>query len=104
MTVEEYKTELERIEKGIWDLKKQAEELFNKHLQEHRKFEDGQKVVVITKAYPNRGAKEYIAFIKRGYVTDNGGIGYSLYKCKQDGTKSVQRLRFYEDIDQIKPF
>lgn len=98
MTVEEYKTELERINKEVIDLRQKLKETEKAYIADHSPFVVGQKVLVT-----NSSDKEEPAFIKSIYVSGKKEIGYKFLKCKKDGTPSRHELWVWL-FKEIKPF
>jgi hypothetical protein len=92
MTQEQFKKAINDRHSHIKTLEKEIAELRDTYLNEHAKFEIGEKVIVIQKNWNDR-VDQGIAFINRMWAQDSGKIEYRFNKPKKDGTMSS--FRFY---------
>lgn len=93
MTQEQFKKAINDRESHIKNLRKEIAELTETYLNEHTKFEIGEKVLLVETNW-NGVVKEQIAFISKMWTTD-GKINYNFHKAKKDGTPSQMKLYTY---------
>lgn len=91
MTKEEYRLELETINRERSLLNKKESALLNSYREEHRKYYPGDKVRVKEKL-GIQGDVFHDAYVLGCGVHDNGDLYYQFHKAKKDGSESSHRL------------
>lgn len=109
MTKEDYIKEGKLLEDQISDLNNKREKLSADYIEEHKRFDVGDKVELFYAEYKNPfsgkpiPARSEFAYVKVITVYE-GAIHYRFWKAKKDGSKSSHELHspHYSKIELIE--
>ncbi len=111
MTNIEFSKRINEKRNQIHTLKREIEVMKANHIQEHKRFDLGEKVEVVTKEHRSVSfSRELIpetkrfAFVKSFNVHTDGSISTDLYKCRKDGKVSSHNDYLVQEyqINKIK--